>query len=63
MKGNPRCPECNGRGAIMLRGRFVVCTCVRGSKDALRAQHEQRMNDPAFAAFIRQLHNTQPGEK
>lgn len=61
MKGNPSCPKCNGSGGLRHRGRFVVCTCVRGDPAALRAQHERRMADPNFAAFIAKLRKPKPG--
>jgi hypothetical protein len=52
MKGNPRCPKCNGRGAVMHRGRFVVCDCAYGSKEAIRAQHQRRLADPGYKSVL-----------
>jgi hypothetical protein len=53
--GNPRCSDCAGRGYIRVRGRFVACTCVKGTREQLRVQHERRMDDPTFRAFMNKL--------
>jgi hypothetical protein len=53
MTGNPRCPECNGRGAVMRHGRWCACTCVTGTKAALRAQHLRRMADPNYKPIVK----------
>lgn len=40
MKGDPGCPECNGRGGRIRHGRFVVCICVRVTAAKLQAQRK-----------------------
>lgn len=57
-RGNPRCPDCNGKGVIRVGRGWRSCVCVRGTAESARLNHYANSigTDPdAWACNLRKL--------